>query len=144
MKFGIFYEHQIPRPWDANAEHRIYREALEQVELADRIASITRGRSSTISLRNIPIPPRQKCFWRRARNAQSAYVSATASCSCRQATIILLAWLSASPRSIWSSDGRVEFGTGEVRRSSNWAAIESMSPTSAQRGKKRSSNASTS
>jgi alkanesulfonate monooxygenase SsuD/methylene tetrahydromethanopterin reductase-like flavin-dependent oxidoreductase (luciferase family) len=37
MKFGIFYEHQIPRPWDATAEHRIYREALEQVELADRI-----------------------------------------------------------------------------------------------------------
>ena len=37
MKFGIFYEHQIPRPWDANAEHRIYREALEQVELADRL-----------------------------------------------------------------------------------------------------------
>ena len=28
MKFGIFYEHQIPRPWDADAEHRIYREAL--------------------------------------------------------------------------------------------------------------------
>ncbi len=37
MKFGIFYEHQIPRPWDADAEHRIYREALEQVELADRV-----------------------------------------------------------------------------------------------------------
>src|ERR1700736_1276457 len=37
MKFGIFYEHQIPRPWDANAEHRIYRKALEQVELADRL-----------------------------------------------------------------------------------------------------------
>ena len=37
MKFGIFYEHQIPRPWDADAEDRIYREALEQVELADRV-----------------------------------------------------------------------------------------------------------
>src|SRR4249920_579356 len=37
MKFGICYEHQIPRPWDADAEHRIYREALEQVELADRV-----------------------------------------------------------------------------------------------------------
>ncbi|HXE16129.1 MAG TPA: LLM class flavin-dependent oxidoreductase [Stellaceae bacterium] len=37
MKFGIFYEHQLPRPWDADSEHRIYREALEQVELADRI-----------------------------------------------------------------------------------------------------------
>jgi alkanesulfonate monooxygenase SsuD/methylene tetrahydromethanopterin reductase-like flavin-dependent oxidoreductase (luciferase family) len=37
MKFGIFYEHQIPRPWNADSEHRIYREALEQVELADRV-----------------------------------------------------------------------------------------------------------
>jgi alkanesulfonate monooxygenase SsuD/methylene tetrahydromethanopterin reductase-like flavin-dependent oxidoreductase (luciferase family) len=37
MKFGIFYEHQIPRPWDADVEHRTYREALEQVELADRL-----------------------------------------------------------------------------------------------------------
>ena len=37
MKFGIFYEHQIPRPWDAESEHRIYREALEQVGLADRV-----------------------------------------------------------------------------------------------------------
>jgi len=37
MKFGIFYEHQLPRPWNADSEHRIYREALEQVELADRI-----------------------------------------------------------------------------------------------------------
>jgi len=37
MKFGIFYEHQIPRPWDEDSEHRIYQEALDQVELADRI-----------------------------------------------------------------------------------------------------------
>ena len=37
MKFGIFYTHQIPLPWDAESEHRIYREALEQVELADRV-----------------------------------------------------------------------------------------------------------
>jgi alkanesulfonate monooxygenase SsuD/methylene tetrahydromethanopterin reductase-like flavin-dependent oxidoreductase (luciferase family) len=37
MKFGIFYEHQIPRPWHEGDEHRIYREALDQVELADRI-----------------------------------------------------------------------------------------------------------
>jgi alkanesulfonate monooxygenase SsuD/methylene tetrahydromethanopterin reductase-like flavin-dependent oxidoreductase (luciferase family) len=37
MKFGIFYEHQIPRPWQAGDEHRIYREALQQVELADRL-----------------------------------------------------------------------------------------------------------
>lgn len=37
MKFGIFYEHQLPRPWDEHDEQRLYREALEQVELADRL-----------------------------------------------------------------------------------------------------------
>jgi len=37
MKFGIFYEHQLPRPWDNGAELRLYQEALDQVELADRL-----------------------------------------------------------------------------------------------------------
>src|SRR4249919_3761691 len=37
MQFGIFYEHQMPRPWREGDERRLYREALEQVELADRL-----------------------------------------------------------------------------------------------------------
>ena len=37
MKFGIFYEHQLPRPWNDGDEHRLFSEALEQVELADRL-----------------------------------------------------------------------------------------------------------
>ena len=37
MKFGIFYEHQIPRPWNRGDEHRLFKEALDQVELADRL-----------------------------------------------------------------------------------------------------------
>ncbi len=37
MKFGIFYEHQIPRPWEDGDEHRLLKDALEQVELADRL-----------------------------------------------------------------------------------------------------------
>src|SRR5919112_6099182 len=37
MKFGIFYEHQLPRPWDADAEHKLLKDALEQVELADKL-----------------------------------------------------------------------------------------------------------
>jgi alkanesulfonate monooxygenase SsuD/methylene tetrahydromethanopterin reductase-like flavin-dependent oxidoreductase (luciferase family) len=37
MKFGIFYEHQLPRPWGADAEHKLLKDALEQVELADRL-----------------------------------------------------------------------------------------------------------
>jgi alkanesulfonate monooxygenase SsuD/methylene tetrahydromethanopterin reductase-like flavin-dependent oxidoreductase (luciferase family) len=37
MKFGIFYEHQLPRPWSDDDEHHLLRDALEQVELADRL-----------------------------------------------------------------------------------------------------------
>ncbi|HKH88982.1 MAG TPA: LLM class flavin-dependent oxidoreductase [Acidimicrobiales bacterium] len=37
MKFGIFYEHQLPRPWDEGSEQRLINDALEQVELADRL-----------------------------------------------------------------------------------------------------------
>ncbi|HEY2601232.1 MAG TPA: LLM class flavin-dependent oxidoreductase [Thermoleophilaceae bacterium] len=37
MRFGIFYEHQLPRPWEPGAEHRLLKEALEQVEIADRV-----------------------------------------------------------------------------------------------------------
>ena len=37
MKFGVFYEHQLPRPWDEGAEHKLLKDALEQVELADRL-----------------------------------------------------------------------------------------------------------
>jgi alkanesulfonate monooxygenase SsuD/methylene tetrahydromethanopterin reductase-like flavin-dependent oxidoreductase (luciferase family) len=37
MKFGIFYEHQLPRPWGEGAEERLFHEALDQVELADRL-----------------------------------------------------------------------------------------------------------
>lgn len=37
MKFGLLYEHQLPRPWDNNAEHKLFHEALAQCELADRI-----------------------------------------------------------------------------------------------------------
>src|ERR1041384_269924 len=37
MQFGIFYEHQLPRPWVDGAELRLFQEALDQVELADRL-----------------------------------------------------------------------------------------------------------
>jgi alkanesulfonate monooxygenase SsuD/methylene tetrahydromethanopterin reductase-like flavin-dependent oxidoreductase (luciferase family) len=37
MRFGIFYELQRPRPWEPDCEEKLIREALEQVELADRL-----------------------------------------------------------------------------------------------------------
>jgi alkanesulfonate monooxygenase SsuD/methylene tetrahydromethanopterin reductase-like flavin-dependent oxidoreductase (luciferase family) len=37
MKFGGFYELQHPRPWSEDSEHKLIKNALEQVELSDRL-----------------------------------------------------------------------------------------------------------
>jgi alkanesulfonate monooxygenase SsuD/methylene tetrahydromethanopterin reductase-like flavin-dependent oxidoreductase (luciferase family) len=37
MRFGIFYELQLPRPWGPNDERQLVADALAQVELADRL-----------------------------------------------------------------------------------------------------------
>lgn len=37
MKFGIFYEHQIGRPWNADTDRQLIQDALDQVELADSL-----------------------------------------------------------------------------------------------------------
>ena len=37
MRFGLFYEHQMARPWAEGAEEKLLLDALEQVELADRL-----------------------------------------------------------------------------------------------------------
>jgi hypothetical protein len=37
MKFGIFYELQLPKPWEADSEYVLFNNALDQIELADRL-----------------------------------------------------------------------------------------------------------
>ncbi len=37
MRFGVFYEHQLPRPWADDDERQLFQDALEQCELADRL-----------------------------------------------------------------------------------------------------------
>ena len=37
MRFGVFYELQLPKPWDEDSEQRLFNEALDQVVLADRL-----------------------------------------------------------------------------------------------------------
>jgi alkanesulfonate monooxygenase SsuD/methylene tetrahydromethanopterin reductase-like flavin-dependent oxidoreductase (luciferase family) len=113
MRFGIFYEHQLPRPWAPDDEHRLLTDALEQVELADRLGidylwlvehhfleeyshssapevflAAASQRTSRIRLGHgiVQLPP---AYNHPARVAE------------RVATLDLL------------SDGRVEFGTGE-------------------------------
>lgn len=37
MKSSLFYEHQFPRPWAEGAEQKFFNDALDQIELADRL-----------------------------------------------------------------------------------------------------------
>jgi alkanesulfonate monooxygenase SsuD/methylene tetrahydromethanopterin reductase-like flavin-dependent oxidoreductase (luciferase family) len=37
MKFGIFYEHQLPRPWNEGSELQLMHDSLAQIELADTL-----------------------------------------------------------------------------------------------------------
>ena len=114
MKFGIFYEHQLPRPWDegAGAEAlpgrarpgRARRPARHRLRLGGR-APLPRGVLALLGARGLP----------RGRVASARRTSASATASCcmppgynhparvaeRIATLDLV------------SNGRVEFGTGE-------------------------------
>src|SRR5262249_52383202 len=37
IECGLFYEHQLPQPWAEESELRLYQQALDQIELADRL-----------------------------------------------------------------------------------------------------------
>src|ERR671937_3012985 len=37
MRFGLFYELSVPRPWTRESERTVYNNALEQVKLADEL-----------------------------------------------------------------------------------------------------------
>ena len=37
MKFGLFYEIQVPKPWAEDTEHQAFHEAIEQAVLADQL-----------------------------------------------------------------------------------------------------------
>ena len=37
MRFGIFYELAVPKPWTPESEHEVYQTSLEQVRLADEL-----------------------------------------------------------------------------------------------------------
>src|ERR687891_199103 len=36
MRFSLFYEHQLPRPWTDDSERRLLEDALEQIVVAER------------------------------------------------------------------------------------------------------------
>jgi alkanesulfonate monooxygenase SsuD/methylene tetrahydromethanopterin reductase-like flavin-dependent oxidoreductase (luciferase family)/putative sterol carrier protein len=114
VRFGIFFEHQLPRPWGPDSEHDLLRDALEQVEVAERsgieyawqvehhfleeyahgsapdvflAAASQRTRTMRLGFGILPLPPG---YQHPARVAETA------------ATLDLI------------SSGRVELGTGET------------------------------
>ncbi|MBV9862408.1 MAG: LLM class flavin-dependent oxidoreductase [Alphaproteobacteria bacterium] len=111
MKFGIFYELQIPRPWQADSEHRLYHHALDQLELADRLGYDYAWEVEHHFLEEYSHSPAPEVFLaaasqrtkriRLAHGIMQLTTTHPARCAERIAALDLL------------SNGRVEFGTGE-------------------------------
>jgi len=113
MKFGIFYEHQLPRPWAEGSELRLFQEALDQVELADRLGidyawEVEHHFLDEYSHSSAPEVFLAACSQRTSRIRLGHGImlmlpgyNHPARCAERIATLDLV------------SNGRVEFGTGE-------------------------------
>ncbi len=113
MKIGGFYEHQLPRPWSVDSEHRLFKDALEQIELADRLGFDYVWATEHHFLEEYAHSSAPEVFLaaasQRTRNVRlghgivqmSPYINHPARVAERIATLDLV------------SDGRCEFGTGE-------------------------------
>ena len=111
MKFGIFYELQLPRPWDQDSEWRLYHDALAQLELADRLGYDYAWEVEHHFLEEYSHSPAPEVFLgaasQRTRNIRLGHgiiqltTSHPAKVAERVAVLDLL------------SNGRVEFGMGE-------------------------------
>jgi alkanesulfonate monooxygenase SsuD/methylene tetrahydromethanopterin reductase-like flavin-dependent oxidoreductase (luciferase family) len=111
MKFGIFYELQLPRPWGADDERSLYQNALTQVELADRLGYDYAWQVEHHFLEEYSHSPTPEMFLaaasqrtkqiRLAHGIMQLTTSPPARVAERIATLDLL------------SNGRVEFGSGE-------------------------------
>ena len=113
MKFDLLYELQMPKPHDERSEYRCYHEALEQIELADRLGFDTVwevehhfltefAHSSAPEVFLAAVVAAHQAHPHRPRRRAAAVTSSTIPIRVaeRVAALDLL------------SDGRVEFGTG--------------------------------
>ncbi len=113
MRFGIFYEHQLPRPWSEGLEHKLFQDALTQVELADKLGFDTAWEVEHHFLEEYSHSSAPEVFLaacsQRTKNIRLGHgivlmppgYSHPAKIAARIATLDLV------------SNGRVEFGTGE-------------------------------
>src|SRR4051812_13115240 len=113
MKFGVFFEHQLPRPWERGSEHQLFYDALEQIELADKLGFHTAWEVEHHFLEEYSHSSAPEVFLaavsQRTRNIRLGHgivqtapgYNHPARTAERIATLDIL------------SNGRVEFGTGE-------------------------------
>src|SRR4030081_3631413 len=113
MRFGLFYEHQLPRPWGPDGEHKLLKDALEHVALADKLGIDYVWEVEHHFLEEYSHSSAPEVFLAAASQRTSRIrlghgivqlpqaFNHTARVAERIATLDLL------------SDGRVEFGTGE-------------------------------
>src|SRR5207244_2525798 len=111
MKFGIFYELQLPRPWQPGGELQLYQNALDQVELADRLGYDYAWEVEHHFLEEYSHSPAPEVFLgaasqrtkqiRLCHGIMQLTTTHPARCAERIAALDLV------------SNGRVEFGTGE-------------------------------
>src|SRR5438874_5023783 len=111
MKFGIFYELQLPRPWQPGGELQLYQNALDQVELADRLGYDYAWEVEHHFLEEYSHSPAPEVFLgaasqrtkqiRLCHGIMQLTTTHPARCAERIAALDLV------------SGGRVEFGTGE-------------------------------
>src|SRR5215469_9901611 len=111
MKFGVFYELQLARPWEEESEYRLYHDALDELELADRLGLDYAWVVEHHFLEEYSHSSAPQVFLgaasQRTNNIRLGHgivqltTSHPAKVAARVAALDLL------------SDGRVEFGTGE-------------------------------
>jgi alkanesulfonate monooxygenase SsuD/methylene tetrahydromethanopterin reductase-like flavin-dependent oxidoreductase (luciferase family) len=114
VKFGLFYELQLPRPWGPADEHQLFKHGLAEVELADRLGfdqvwAVEHHFLEEYSHSSAPELFLAACSQRTQRIRLGhgivqlpKEINHTARVAERIATLDLL------------SDGRVDFGTGEA------------------------------
>ena len=114
MKFGIFYELQLPKPWGPNDELNLYQNALDQVELADKLGYDYAWEVEHHFLDEYSHSPQPEVFLaaasQRTKNIRIGHgiIQLTTNHPARVAEKIACLDL--------VSNGRVEFGMGEVRQ----------------------------
>ena len=143
MKFGIFYEHQLPRPWGEGDELQLFQDALTQVELADRLGLDYAWEVEHHFLEEYSHSSAPEVFLAAASQRTQRIrlghgivlmppgYNQPARVAERIATLDLV------------SRGRVDWGTGSRPRAPSWKATASIPPSGAPCGARRSSRSPT-